>query len=52
MGQKKGPEEGLSQAPQVLLGSWCLSQEGEWETEMRYLQLLSSSSNVFAISYA
>lgn len=30
----------LWQAPQVLLGSWYLTQEVEWKTEMRYLIII------------
>lgn len=30
----------LWQAPQVLLGSWYLTQEVQWETEMRYLIII------------
>lgn len=37
--------------PQAVLGSWYLSQDGEWKRGMRYLPLSSSSKNVSQIPH-
>lgn len=46
-GRGQGRGGSILWVPQVLLGSWYCSQEGQWETELRYLHLLSSSKNIF-----